>query len=104
MKIKALGDSVLFQFLSESRNGMFVPKLSQTIMIAGAGIDHQDGPRWGKVVFVGPEVDSEIQVGKFILIDALKWTPGVDIGDNQKIWKTASEHVLAVSDVEVNPF
>lgn len=104
MKIKALGDSVLFQFLDESRKGMFVPKLSQTILIAGAGIDHQDGARWGKVVTVGPDVDPEIQEGKFILVDALKWTPGVDIGNNEKVWKTACEHVMAVSDTEVSSF
>ena len=30
MKIRALGDSVLFEFVDESKGGMFAPKLSDT--------------------------------------------------------------------------
>lgn len=104
MKVKALGDSILFTFVDESRGGMFTPKLSDIIQVTVATIDKQDSPRWGIVVSVGPEVGEEIQEGKFILIDSLKWTTSVTMPDKSKIWKTTYPNVSAISDVQVRPY
>ena len=104
MKIKALGNSILFEFVDESRGGMFTPKLSDTIIIATPTIDKQDDARWGMVIATGPDVGEEIEVGKFILVDSLKWTPGVNVGDGRKVWKTDYSHVSAISDNQVKSY
>ena len=105
MKIKALGDSILFEFLDgASTDGMFATKLSKSIVVLRDDMDKQAIPRWGRVLAIGSEVGSEIVIGKYILIDSLKWTVGLPIGEGKKIWKTTYEHVSAVSDEEVYNF
>lgn len=104
MKLKALGDSILFTFVDESRAGMFTPKLSDIIMVNVASIDTQDSPRWGVVTATGPEVGAEITEGKFILIDSLKWTTSVTMPDKSKVWKTTYPNVSAVSDTQVRTY
>lgn len=104
MKLRALGDSILFAFVDESRGGMFAPKLSDTILVTTPTIDKQDDARWGVVVAVGPEVGEEIQEGKFILIDSLKWTTGVTMPGGAKVWKTTYPNVSAISDTQVRTY
>lgn len=106
MKLRALGDSILFAFLDEARNGMFAPKLSDTILVTTPQTDLQNMPRWGIVLSVGPDVGEEIQEGKYILIDALKWTIGVTMPESngEKVWKTTYPNVSAISDEIVRPY
>ena len=106
MKLKALGSSILFSFVDDSRHGMFTPKLSDQILVTTAQIDAQDAPRWGVVVAKGPGVGAEIEIGKFILVDSLKWTTGVTVpfSDGEKIWKTTYEHVSAIADDAVRSY
>ena len=104
MKLKALGDSILFSFVDDSKGGMFMPKLSDVILVNTAQIDGQDSARWGQVVAIGPDVGAEIEVGKFILIDSLKWTTGVVLPDKSKIWKTTYPNVSLISDTQVRPY
>lgn len=106
MKLKALGSSILFSFVDESRHGMFTPKLSDQILVTAIQTDAQDGPRWGIVVAKGPEVGDEIEIGKFILVDSLKWTTGVTVpfSDGQKVWKTTYEHISAIADEAVRSY
>ncbi len=107
MKLKALRDSILFKFTDDSAGGFFASKLSDTIVIAKDAMDNQSGPRWGVVVAVGPEVGPEIQEGKFILIDSLKWTVGMRLDQSDPkstIWKTTYENVSGVSDEQVRPY
>lgn len=52
--------------------------------------------RWGVVVAIGPDVDStDIDIGRRILIENLKWTSGIQF-EGQEYWKTNDEQVLAV--------
>jgi hypothetical protein len=107
-KIRALGDSVLFTFVDESKGGMFKPNLSKTILVATPLIDDQNTPRWGKVEAVGPKVvEKDIQPGKYILVDALQWTLGATIPDSdpeQKIWRTNEKSIALISDEQVSPY
>lgn len=54
-------------------------------------------PRWANVLAVGPEVSEEIKPGMVVLVDALKWTPGLEM-DGQTYWRTDEQHILAVDD------
>jgi co-chaperonin GroES (HSP10) len=98
-QLTAIKNSILFQFLDKTsgpqgafsertRSGLIIPKLTST----------QKGERWGKVVAVGSDVDG-VQVGEYILIEALMWTHGVDY-ENEKVWRTTDEKVLMVTDDE----
>ena len=104
MNIKALGDSILFQFVDSARGGMFTPRLSDIIQVEIASIDTQDSPRWGIVVAVGPNVGEEIEVGKYVLVDGLKWTTAIELPDKSKLWKTTYPNVSVISDTEVKPY
>jgi hypothetical protein len=102
MKLRALGDSILFKFLDDSRGGMFATKLSSGIIIQHDDTDSQAVPRWGIVEVVGPDVGSDVYPGLYILIESLKWTIGVRTGDDEssKVWKTTYPYVLAVATEE----
>ena len=107
MKLRALNDAILFKFTDDSSGGFFASKLSSTIVIAQDAMDNQSGPRWGIVVAAGPDVGPEIQEGKYILIDSLKWTTGMRLQQSDPkstIWKTTYENVSAVSDELVTPY
>ncbi len=55
-------------------------------------------PRWGIVVTVGNEVvDEGLVTGARILIEALKWTNGVEV-EGETYWKTDEDHVLATDE------
>ena len=97
MKIRALGNSVLFKFIDNAANGMFSTKSSGKILIVRDDLDDQSKPRWGEVVTTGPEVIDDIKPGKYILISGLRWTQGLEV-NGEKIWKTTDDEVLAVSD------
>lgn len=104
MKLRALGNSILFSFVDDAKGGMFAPKLSDVILVTTVSIDGQDAARWGKVIAVGPEVGEEIEVGKYVLIDSLKWTTGIELPDKSKVWKTTYPNVSLISDEQVRPY
>jgi threonine dehydrogenase-like Zn-dependent dehydrogenase len=58
----------------------------------------QKDNRWGRVEAVGPDVHG-IQVGEFVLIEALQWLRSEEY-EGQKIWKTDDSKVLMVTDDE----
>lgn len=105
MKLKALGDSILFAFTDTTRDGYFATKTNSAIIIARDDMVDQKNPRWGTVIAVGPKVGSEIKVGGLILIDSLKWTIGLRTGEtvDTTVWKTTYPNVCAISDKEFPP-
>lgn len=98
MNIRPLNNVVLFQFLDETggskgsfteaarASGIIIPKTTSTQKVA----------RWGKVVGVGPKVDG-IDIGDYILVEALMWSFGVKLDDETKVWKTDDSKVMAVT-------
>jgi len=93
--LRPFGHNILFKFLDEtsgsrgefserSRSGLIIPKLQNT----------QKGERWGEVLAVGP--DAGVEVGDYILIEALMWTRN-EVFEGQKIWKTNADKVMAVT-------
>lgn len=77
----------------------------------GIYIPSQDGkvegirPRWGKVMFIGPE-QTEIKVGQWICLEHGRWGRGVEyVDDNGEkvIIRVADKNaILLVSDEEPN--
>ena len=104
MKLKAVGSSILFKFVDET-HGKFLGRTTQSGILVATGFSDQKEPKWGEVLSVGDRVE-DIKVGEFILIEALAWTPGMYIDNDEsdmqeRIWRTDESRVLAVSEEKV---
>ena len=100
MKVKAIKDHIL---CTEA-------DLGDTVLDSGIVIKSNTAksegitPRWFKVFSTGPEVDDDIQPGKWVLVAYGRWTEGVDVEDERlpkgkdKVWRVELESCLAVSD------
>jgi co-chaperonin GroES (HSP10) len=87
--LQPLNNSILFKFLDETKtsDGKFVERSRSSIIIGSVRGNQTSEPRWGEVIAIGPKV-LDTAVGEFILIEAGKWTIGVDFQDEGKVWKT----------------
>ncbi len=100
MKLRPLGNNVMFKFLDETvgKVGAFIETYQKLGIIIPATKSTQKVARWGQVVALGPEAEaSGLKVGDYILIEALMWMEGVKF-DGGKIWKTDDSKVLAVTN------
>ncbi len=106
-KFRMLRNDIMFQFESEDavlRDGKKTMRGFKEVTDWGFTIvspkESASQPRWGVVVAVGPDVDTnDIAVGRRILIENLKWTEGVKV-DGEEYWKTNSDVVLGVDSAE----
>ena len=94
--IRPIQNHIIFQFLDETAGGVFTRKSASGIIQVSSTRDQQ-GPRWGKVVKVGPEVTKDINVGDYILVEGGMWTTQFWLEDGTKIWKTDDKKVIATS-------
>lgn len=103
MTVRPLKNNVIFKFLDETtgKKGSFVDRqLASGIILPGAQVSRQKVHRWGLVVAAGPEADG-LNPGDYILIESMMWMEGVKLADGEKVWKTDSSKVLAVTnDIE----
>jgi hypothetical protein len=108
MTLRAIANHVIFvfqdEFVRRSSDGAstdkkerhFVEKTSWGFKFANTK-DSMNSARWGVVLAVGPLCDDEIQPGMRILIEPLKWTNGVQVGEDW-FWRTDDVSILAVDD------
>lgn len=97
MNIKPIGKAILFSFVEEARDGMFIPTTKSGIIMTNQNMDHNRTAKWGKVITKGSDVPDEIaKVGEYILIEPLQWTLSATI-EGQKMWKTDETKVIASS-------
>ena len=57
--------------------------------------------RWGLVYSVGPEVQADIKVGDWILVEHGRWTRPMEMRSEEEVttvWGIEEESILAVSD------
>lgn len=95
MRLESLGNSVLFEFIDDQKDGMLRDKTTSGIILTAADTTQQNDARWGRVLSVGPQV-RDIEPDEYVLVDALKWTNGVEL-DGQTYWKTDDTNILAAS-------
>lgn len=103
MGVKAIHNHIVFQFEDAgTRKTSHNQTRDQFSHLTNWGFEFSDFDeslnlaRWVTVVAVGKDVDSQIQAGDRILVDALKWTDGVSDGEGTTYWRTNDEHVLAL--------
>lgn len=100
-KLKALNDRIIFKFVQETVGGKFVEKTKSNFVIIEGADKQLKAPRWGIAYKVGKDVSEDIKEGTYILIENLMWTEHV-VFEGEKMWTTAEEKVIAVSDEPVD--
>ncbi len=90
MKLRAIGNAVLFQFVEKIKNGQIVDETKSGIIL-NANVTEQHKPRWGRVLSVGPDVKEELF--EYILIEPLKWTNSITF-EGESFWQTDDEKIL----------
>lgn len=100
MNIKPIRNVVMFQFLDATggSKGKFDGGKTEGGIIIPVLDSEQKIPRWGEVVALGPDAASSgLNVGDFILVEALMWSFGTKIND-EKMWKTDDTKILMVTN------
>lgn len=97
MNIKAVKNHIIFEFLDGLNSSrQFTQTTASGIQIVGHFDNSAKEPRWGRILAAGPDVDQDLLAGEGceILIDALRWTEGVE-HEGKKYWRTDDSQVLA---------
>ena len=94
MKLKILGNKIVFKFVQEVTNGKFDASTNWGFKME-THTDDAKYARWGEVVYHGPETHG-IAKGDYILIEPLMWTTYMEV-DNTKMWGTNKDKIIAVS-------
>lgn len=96
---KVLKENIVFTFVEEvNSKGHFDLKTASGIVIQEGADKQTDKPRWAKVLLIGEEV-TQVDVGEYIFIRPLQWTPGMKFEDGY-IWSTDIDQVIMVSKDE----
>lgn len=98
--IKPINTKILFDFLEKVENHGFSRMSNYGLQIVESKEGQVGKHRWGKVLAIGNDIDpSDVDVGEYILIEALGWTEGMKItdDDDKKYWFTDLDKVMCVS-------
>jgi co-chaperonin GroES (HSP10) len=91
------------------KDKVFLTEMDEGIHVTAGGIILQDDmgkehgirPRWGRVAFVGTEVDY-VSVGEWVLVEHGRWTKRINLEIEGQppldIWMIDPEAILVVSD------
>ncbi len=96
MNIRAIRNHIVFQFLDNvTLAGVFdETKSTGGIVLPSDKHESAKSPRWAKIVCLGPECSDILRGdGCEILIDALRWSPGINYQDTN-IWRTDEDQLL----------
>ena len=96
MNVRAIYNHILFQFLDRVDNkGQFEEAKSFGGIILNSSHDESaKNARWAKIISLGPDCSDELRVpGCEILIDNLRWTPGIK-HDGEFLWRTDENQLL----------
>lgn len=97
MNIKAIHNHILFQFLDRvNYQGQFEEQQSLGgILILSDHDKSAKSPRWAKIISLGPDCSDVFRKeGCEILIENLRWTPGVKY-QGENLWRTDEDQILA---------
>ena len=98
--LEPVRNQLIFQFVNDTRNGMFNETTKEGIIIVEGRHKQVDEARWGKIVAIGPDV-TDYSVDDIVLIEHLRWTNEFRI-DNVGYWLTADDQLLATWDDSSN--
>lgn len=98
--LRPLGKYIIFRFhdphVIKGGKLMFQEQYKSGLILATFDMSLNQA-RWGTVLAKGNEVSDDIKVGDKVLIDALKWTNGVEY-NTVMYWRTSEEHIIGIDD------
>lgn len=96
--VEAIGDRILAEMIDKPSN------YKQTK--SGIFIADKDGdasgvrPRWFKIHSVGPDVNFEINPGQYVYVEHGRWSNGMKVNDDLKLYLLDNKDLWLVSDEE----
>lgn len=98
--LKPLHNFFLFEFLNETRNGLFIQKNKGRIILRNPDLDVQGKyVRWARVLAVGCDV-KEFKVDDIVVIEPGRWTTGM-VWNDIKFWMSDETAVAGVGGPEL---
>lgn len=94
MKVKAFGDRILGVMIDPP--GLY-KKSKSGLLMADKDMDTSGiKPRWFKVHSVGKDIDW-CEEDDYLLVAHGRWSRGVPIGEDEKVWLLDNKECLAIS-------
>lgn len=88
----------LFRFEDNANKGLFRETYGVLEVVSNTDMS-ANSPRWAIVEKVGPAVkDPGLVPGARVLIDALRWSLTIKLGDGSSVWKSDESNVLAIEE------
>ncbi len=95
-KLKALGSRIIFEFIDTVNAGRFGKVTKSGIIVRSEDNQDQTRARWVKILSTGSQVTS-VKEGDIVLLEPLKWTIGLPMGNGKKVWQSDEEFIMAVA-------
>ena len=103
IKVRALSKDILVVDMDMGD----ITTSSGIVIQSDNGKAHGVKPRWAKVYKVGSEVDIDVKVGQWVLIEHGRWTRKINIDDGEGVkdfQKVEIKSIMAVTDERPNDF
>jgi co-chaperonin GroES (HSP10) len=103
IKVRALSNDILVVDMDMGD----MTTSSGIVIQSDNGKAHGVKPRWAKVYKVGSEVDIDVKVGQWVLIEHGRWTRKINIDDGESVkdfQKVEIKSIIAVADERPNDF
>lgn len=98
-ELRVLKQNIIFQFVEETTSdGQFKQSSREGLIVIEDKHKQMDKPRWAEVMVTGDDVEG-IEVGDYIYIKSLQWTPHFKY-ERDLYWTTDQDQIIAVSSVE----
>ena len=97
MKLRALHDKILCSEIEKGQQTL----ASGIVLLDDDSRDEGIRPRWMQVYAIGPDVSSEIEVGKWILVEHGRWSHGHLVRENDvefTLWQAEEASILLTAD------
>lgn len=96
--VEAIGDKILAEMIDRPEN--YKQTKSGILISDKDGTTEAVRPRWFKVHSVGPDIDFELLAGQYVYVDHGRWSSGMKVTDDLKLYLLDNKDCLAVSDEE----
>lgn len=92
--LELIKDSIIFAFEDAVAGNNFVETSASGIYLGKDNHRAANTPRWGRVVAIGPDVET-VKRNDRILIEPAMWTIGM-MHDGVKLWRTTEPNVICI--------
>ena len=96
MNVKAFGDRILGVMIDRP-DGEYKATKSGLLIAEKDASTESIRPRWFQISSVGERIDW-VKPGDYVLVAHGRWSNGITLSDDSKIWLLDNKEILGVSD------